>query len=34
MSFTSPPNPQQFNLRVWEIVRQIRQGHTYGRSGG
>ena len=35
MSFVSPPNPQQFNLRVWEIVRQIPPGRVmaYGQVG-
>jgi alkylated DNA nucleotide flippase Atl1 len=35
MSFTSPPNSHQFNLRVWEIVRQIPPGRVmaYGQVG-
>ena len=35
MSFVSPPNPQHFNLRVWEIVRQIPPGRVmaYGQVG-
>lgn len=35
MSFVSPPNPVQFNFRVWEIVRQIPPGRVmaYGQVG-
>lgn len=35
MSFVSPPNPQQFNAQVWEVVRQIPQGRVmaYGQVG-
>lgn len=31
--YSSPPNPQEFNEKVWEIVRQIPAGKitTYGR---
>jgi methylated-DNA-protein-cysteine methyltransferase-like protein len=31
--YTSPPNKQEFNQRVWEVVRQIPPGKvtTYGR---
>ena len=31
--FTSPPDPQFFRIRVWEIVRQIPPGKvaTYGQ---
>ncbi len=31
--FTSPPNPQQFNERVWQLVRQVPRGKvaTYGQ---
>jgi methylated-DNA-protein-cysteine methyltransferase-like protein len=31
--FTSPPDPRSYNLRVWEIVRQIPAGRvaTYGQ---
>jgi methylated-DNA-protein-cysteine methyltransferase-like protein len=34
--FTSPPNPAEFNARVWEIVRQIPPGkvYTYGQVAG
>ena len=33
MQFTSPPNPQQFNERVWQLVRQVPRGKvaTYGQ---
>jgi methylated-DNA-protein-cysteine methyltransferase-like protein len=33
MVYTSPPDPQAFNTRVWEIVRQIPRGKvmTYGQ---
>jgi len=33
MQFTSPPNPQQFNERVWALVRQVPRGQvaTYGQ---
>jgi len=32
-AFTSPPNPPEFYLRVWELVRQIPPGRvaTYGQ---
>ena len=31
--FTSPPNPQQYNERVWQLVRQVPRGKvaTYGQ---
>jgi len=31
--FTSPPDPQAFNQRVWELVRKVPQGKvaTYGQ---
>jgi methylated-DNA-protein-cysteine methyltransferase-like protein len=33
MQFTSPPNLQQFNERVWQLVRQVPRGKvaTYGQ---
>ena len=33
MQFTSPPNPQEFNERVWALVRQVPHGKvaTYGQ---
>ncbi|MGE5072415.1 MAG: MGMT family protein [Anaerolineae bacterium] len=33
MAFTSPPNPQEFNQRVWQLVRQVPRGKvaTYGQ---
>jgi methylated-DNA-protein-cysteine methyltransferase-like protein len=33
MRFTSPPNPQEFNERVWQLVRQVPPGKvaTYGQ---
>ncbi len=33
MQFTSPPNPQEFNERVWQLVRQVPRGKvaTYGQ---
>ncbi len=33
MQFTSPPNPQEFNERVWNLVRQVPRGKvaTYGQ---
>ncbi len=33
MPFTSPPNPRQFNERVWQLVRQVPRGKvaTYGQ---
>jgi methylated-DNA-protein-cysteine methyltransferase-like protein len=33
--FSSPPNPTEFNTRVWEIVRQIPPGRVmaYGQVG-
>ncbi len=33
MQFTSPPNPQDFNERVWQLVRQVPRGKvaTYGQ---
>jgi methylated-DNA-protein-cysteine methyltransferase-like protein len=33
MRFTSPPNPQEFNERVWQLVRQVPRGKvaTYGQ---
>ncbi len=32
-AFTSPPYPQQFNERVWQLVRQVPRGKvaTYGQ---
>lgn len=35
MSFVSPPNPQEFNARVWEVVCQIPPGRVlaYGQVG-
>jgi methylated-DNA-protein-cysteine methyltransferase related protein len=34
-NFSSPPNPKEFNARVWEIVRQIPSGRVmaYGQVG-
>ncbi len=34
--FSSPPNPAEFNARVWELVRQIPPGQvsTYGKIAG
>ena len=31
--FTSPPDPQMFNERVWQLVRQVPRGKvaTYGQ---
>ena len=31
--FTSPPDPQQYNERVWQLVRQVPRGKvaTYGQ---
>ncbi len=31
--FTSPPNPQEYNQRVWQLVRQVPRGKvaTYGQ---
>ncbi len=31
--FTSPPDPQAFNMRVWELVRKVPPGKvaTYGQ---
>jgi methylated-DNA-protein-cysteine methyltransferase-like protein len=31
--FTSPPNPQEYNERVWDLVRQVPRGRvaTYGQ---
>jgi methylated-DNA-protein-cysteine methyltransferase-like protein len=31
--FTSPPNPQEFYIRVWTLVRQVPRGKvaTYGQ---
>ncbi len=31
--YVSPPNPHEFNARVWEVVRQIPPGQvaTYGQ---
>jgi methylated-DNA-protein-cysteine methyltransferase-like protein len=31
--FTSPPDPKQFNERVWQLVRQVPRGKvaTYGQ---
>lgn len=33
MRFTSPPNSQEFNERVWRLVRQVPRGKvaTYGQ---
>ena len=33
MRFTSPPNPQEFNERAWQLVRQVPRGKvaTYGQ---
>ncbi len=33
MQFTSPPNPTEFNQRVWALVRQVPRGKvaTYGQ---
>ena len=33
MQFISPPNPQEFNQRVWALVRQVPRGKvaTYGQ---
>ena len=33
MRFTSPPSPQEFNERVWQLVRQVPRGKvaTYGQ---
>ena len=33
MRFTSPPNPQEFNERVWQLVQQVPRGKvaTYGQ---
>jgi len=33
MQFTSPPNQQEFNQRVWALVRQVPRGKvaTYGQ---
>ncbi len=33
MRFSSPPDPQEFNQRVWQLVRQIPRGKvaTYGQ---
>ena len=33
MQFTSPPNPQQFKERVWQLARQVPRGKvaTYGQ---
>ena len=33
MRFTSPPNPPEFNERVWQLVRQVPRGKvaTYGQ---
>jgi methylated-DNA-protein-cysteine methyltransferase-like protein len=33
MQFTSPPNPQEFNQRVWALARQVPRGKvaTYGQ---
>lgn len=34
-AFTSPPNPKEFNSRVWQLARQIPAGRvlTYGALG-
>ena len=36
MEFTSPPNPQQYQSLVWDIVRQVPPGKvaTYGQIAG
>ena len=36
MGFTSPPNPQQYQALVWDIVRQVPYGEvaTYGQIAG
>ena len=33
LRFTYPPNPQEFNERVWQLVRQVPRGKvaTYGQ---
>lgn len=33
--FSSPPNPKDFNVRVWQVVRQIPPGKVmaYGQVG-
>ncbi len=33
MQFTSPPNPREFNERVWQLVRKVPLGKvaTYGQ---
>ncbi|HUH97846.1 MAG TPA: MGMT family protein [Anaerolineales bacterium] len=33
MQFRSPPNPQEFNERVWQLVRRVPRGKvaTYGQ---
>jgi methylated-DNA-protein-cysteine methyltransferase related protein len=33
MQFTSPPNPQEYHQRVWQLVRQVPRGKvaTYGQ---
>ncbi len=33
MAFSSPPNPQEFNESVWNLVRQVPRGKvaTYGQ---
>ena len=33
MSFSSPPDPQAYNERVWQLVRQVPRGKvaTYGQ---
>lgn len=33
MGFTSPPNPKEFQVQVWEIARQVPPGKvtTYGQ---
>lgn len=35
MPFSSPPNPREFNAKVWELVRQIPAGQVaaYGQIG-
>jgi methylated-DNA-protein-cysteine methyltransferase-like protein len=32
-NFSSPPNPQEYNERVWQLVRQVPSGKvaTYGQ---
>jgi len=32
-SFSSPPNPMEYKIKVWEMVRQVPQGKvaTYGQ---